>query len=140
MPLGFVLASGTPWISDIALICKGIISIITHNDVIQNCNIQQNSAISDLLGDFIVSFAWLKVATWMIVTEDDARGMVGKANLEYFLWINHGSGDPTFRDADFLDDSICLIQQQDPEFFVRKISDQGFEDLKSIIAARNFIL
>ena len=114
---------------------KGIVALIPYNDMIQYGNIQQNAAIPDLLGDLGVGFARLEVAAGMIVTQYNACGVLCKANLKDLLRINHSTRDTTFRNPDFLDDTVGLVQQQDPELLMRKVANQGFKYLKGIIAA-----
>jgi len=78
--------------------------------VIKYGNVQQITAILDLLCDFGVGFARLEIAAGMIVSQNNAGCMVGKANLEDLLRIDDGSGYTAFGNPDFLDDPVCLVQ------------------------------
>lgn len=77
--------------------------------MIQNGNIQQNAAIPDLFGDLGIGFARLEVAAGMVVTHDDARGMLGQADLEDLLRINDGPGDASFGNPNLFDDPVSLV-------------------------------
>ena len=125
--------------SNRTFICKRIVPVIPDNDMIQDGNIQQNAAIPDLFGDFVVGFAWLEVARRMVVAQDDARCMLGKANLEDLLRIDDGPRDTPFGYPDLLDNPVCLVQKQDPKLLMREIADQSFENLKGIAAPGDFI-
>ena len=59
MPLGFTSASGTPCILHGPVICKGIVPVISDDDVIQNIYIKHHPAIPELLGQLAISFTGL---------------------------------------------------------------------------------
>ena len=58
MPLGFIMASGTPGTLNGTFIRKRIIPVIPDDDVIQNSNIQHYAAILDLFGDLVDPLHW----------------------------------------------------------------------------------
>lgn len=51
-----------------SFIRKRVISVVPDNDVIKNGNVQQKTAIPDLLCDFVVGYARLEIAAGMIVS------------------------------------------------------------------------
>ena len=66
--------------------------------------------------------------------EQDATGLIVKAELENLLRVHDCSGDTAFGNADFLKEPVRAVKKQDPEFFIRQVTHQGFEDLESLMA------
>ena len=115
-------------------ISEGIEPVIPDNYVVQDSHIKQQAAIFDLFGNFIVGFAWCDCPRGVVMTQDDRGCMLFQANLKDFFRINNGPGYSTFGYFDFLNDPVCSVQQQKPEFFIRKVAHQGMKNFKGILA------
>lgn len=121
------------------LISKRKEPVISHNNVIQDSHIQQDTTFLDLSGDLFIRLAGLSIATGMVVSQDDGGGMVSKADLENLFGVHDCAGDASFGDSDFFQDPVSPVQEQNPKLLIGEIAHQGVKDLKSVIAPANLV-
>jgi hypothetical protein len=79
---------------------------------IQNSIIKQLAAIPNLYDSSLISFSWLDISARVIMTKDDAAGLIIQEGVENLFRSYNRSGNNTLGGCHFLDHSVCFVEQK----------------------------
>lgn len=89
---------------------KTVVAFTRHNDVVQNADAENLCRFGQLLVDFQVGGAGLKVAGWVVVGKDDGGGTVGDYIGEDFARVDLAPVEQPDGHGSLFDDFICSVQ------------------------------
>ncbi|EGD21301.1 hypothetical protein XGA_0018 [Xanthomonas hortorum ATCC 19865] len=105
------------------------------HQVVQNPDVEEAQCLLQALGDLAVSFAWLRIAAWVVVEKDDGSGVQIQGALGDHPRVHLTAVDGAEEEMFGCQDLVLDVQEDDPEDFVRQVSAAGNEVVASLLRA-----
>lgn len=112
----------------------------TDDQVVQHPDIEKCQRLRQAIGDLAVSFAWLRVAAWVIVEKDDGSSVQIQGALGDYSGMNIAAVDGAEEEMFGCQNLVLDVQEDDPEDFVRQVSAAGNQVVSSLVGAVDLAL
>ncbi len=107
----------------------------TDDHVVQHPDVEETQCLLQARGDLAVSFAWLRIAAWVVVEKDDGSGVQIQGALGDYSGMSIAAVDGAEEEMFGCQDLVFDVQKDDPEDFVRQMSAAGNEVVASLLGA-----
>lgn len=105
------------------------------HQVVQHPDVEEAHCLLQALGDLAVGFAWLRIAAWVIMKQDDGRSVQIQGALGDHPRVHLAAVDGAEEEMLGCQDVILDVQEDDPEDFVRQVSAAGNQVIASLVGA-----
>lgn len=107
----------------------------TDHQVIQHSDVEEAQCLLQALGDLAVSFAWLRIAAWVVVEKDDGSGVQLQGALGDYSRMNIAPVDGATEEMFGCQDLVLDVQEDDPEDFVTQMCAAGNQVITGLVGA-----
>lgn len=76
---------------DKSMLRHRVAPVITDDHVIEYADVHEGQQVLQPVGDEVIGRARLKGARWMVMREDDRRGVVFERLAQHISWVNVGA-------------------------------------------------
>lgn len=109
--------------------------LATDDQVVQHSDVQEAQGFLQALGDLAVRFARLWIAARMVVEEDDSHRVELKSALCDDSGMNLAAVDGAGEQVLGRNDVVLVVQEDDPEDFVRQVGAAGHQVIAGLVGA-----
>ncbi|EGD08691.1 hypothetical protein XVE_3075 [Xanthomonas vesicatoria ATCC 35937] len=107
----------------------------TDDQVVNDPNVQEAQRLLQAFGDLAVRFARLRIATRVVVEEDDSDRVELQGTLGDDPAMDLAAVDSAGEQVLGRNDVVLVVQEDDPEDFVRQVSTAGNQVAAGLVGA-----
>ncbi|OAX86411.1 hypothetical protein A7D16_19390 [Xanthomonas nasturtii] len=105
------------------------------HQVVQHPDVEKAQSLMQALGDLAVSFAWLRIAAWVIMEKEDGSSVQVQGALGDHPRVHLAAVDGAEEEMFGCQDLMLDVQEDDPEDFVWQVSAAGNQVVTGLLWA-----
>lgn len=120
--------------------CKAGVLTPADHQVVQHPDVEEAQCLLQALGDLAISFAWLRIAAWVVVEKNDGSSVQIQGALGDHPRVHLAAVDGAEEEMFGCQDLVLYVQEDDPEDFMIEMCAAGNQVVAGLLGAMDAAL